>query len=103
MEFPVLRLPLPFLISSLLMSGCIMTGEDSSHVEFNVGLSKADESIRESYVDGDLISVEPAIFEFDFSSTDDHRDFISYGVEAGGQVQVVSPSEADVILSLIHI
>ncbi len=95
--FRVLRWSLPLLISSLLMSGCIITGEDSSHVEFNVGLSKADESIRESYVDGDLISVKPAIFEFDFSSTDDHRDFISYGIEAGGQVQVVSPSEADVI------
>ena len=78
------RYLMPFLLSSLLMSGCIMTGEDSSHVEFDVDLSKADESIRESYIDGDLISVEPAIFEFDFSSTDDHRDFISYGVEAEG-------------------
>ena len=80
----MLRWSLPLLISSLLMSGCIITGEDSSHVEFNVDLSKADESIRESYVDGDLISVKPAIFEFDFSSTDDHRDFISYGIEAEG-------------------
>ena len=50
MEFLVLRCLLPFLISSSLMSGCIMTGEDSGHVEFIVELSKANDSIRESYV-----------------------------------------------------
>ncbi len=40
MEFLVLRCLLPFLISSSLMSGCVMTGGDSGHVEFNVELSK---------------------------------------------------------------
>ena len=97
MEFLVLRCLVPFLISSSLMSGCIMTGEGSGHVEFNVELSKANDSIRENYIDGDLTSMDPAIFEFDFSSTDDHRDFISYGIEVGGQVQIVSSSNADMI------
>ena len=97
MGFQVLHLLLPFLTSSLMMSGCIMTGDDSGNVDFNVELLEPNESIRENYVDGDLISVEPAIFEFDFSSTNANRDFISYEIETGGQVQIVSPSEADIV------
>ena len=88
---------LPFVVSSLLMSGCLMTGKSSARVDFDVELLEANGIIRENYVDGDLISVEPAIFEFNFSSTDDHRDFISYGIEAGGKVHIVSSSNADVI------
>jgi len=87
----------PFLTLSLLMSGCMMTGEGSGHVDFDVELLEANGTIRENYVDGDLISMEPAIFEFNFSSTNDHQDFISYGIEVGGQVQIVSSSEADVV------
>ena len=87
----------PFLLSSLLISGCIMTGEDSDRVDFSVELFEANGSIIENYIDGDLISVVPATFEFNFSKTDDYRDFISYGIEAEGRVQVVQSSEVDVI------
>ena len=74
-----------------------MTGEGSGHVNFDVDLLDANGTIRESYVDGDLISADPAVFEFNFSNTDYHRDFISYGIEVEGRVQIVSSSEADVV------
>ena len=96
-RFPMRYYLMPFLLSSLLVSGCIMTGEGSGHVNFDVDLLEANGTIRESYVDGDLISAEPAVFEFNFSNTDYHRDFVSYGIEAEGRVQIVSSSEADVV------
>ncbi|MEC7689117.1 MAG: hypothetical protein VX514_08700, partial [Candidatus Thermoplasmatota archaeon] len=67
-----------------------------------MGLSKVNGSVIESYVDGDLTSVEPAVLEFDFSNTDLLRDFISYGVEVAGDVEMVSPSDADVIRIEVH-
>ena len=36
----------PFLLSSLLISGCIMTGEDSDRVDFSVELLEANGSIK---------------------------------------------------------
>ena len=92
----------PFLASGFLVSGCLGLDGNSGLVDFDVGLSKVNGSVIESYVDGDLISVEPAVLEFDFSNTDLLRDFISYGVGVAGDVEMVSPSDANVIRIEVH-
>ena len=88
MNKSVFFITLIILISSSL-SGCISDDSDSENIELNVQFAKTNGTIIKSFTDGQLVSTENIILDFDFSKTTSSSDLASFGIEMNGDEFII--------------
>ena len=88
-----------FVTSSL--AGCLEPSVDESMIDFVVEYDSDSGVVIETYVDGELISLEEVEVEFDFSKTTSSLEIETYGLESMDGTQSITV-DADVASSLLY-
>ena len=88
MNKSVFFITLIVLVSSSI-SGCISDDSDSEKIELNVQFAKTNGTIIKSFTDGELVSTENVILDFDFSKTTSSSGLVSFGIEMNGNEYII--------------
>ena len=88
-----------FVTSSL--AGCLEPSVDESMIDFVVEYDSDSGVVIETYVDGELISLEEVEVEFDFSKTTSSLEIETYGLESMDGTQSITV-DADVASSVLY-
>jgi len=84
-----------FLITFLMLvsinfSGCISENSNSSMIDLSVNFQQTNGTIIETYIDGELSSIENVELSFDFSKTTSDEQIITYGISTNDGSQPIT-------------
>ena len=85
------------------MSGCLAGSENNQDVKFEVTANVQNGTIIETYVDGELESMQECHFLFEFSSESDLSKISTYGINSSEIEITINPKENSIInLTISH-
>tara|TARA_B100000519_G_scaffold50869_2_gene41282 strand:+ start:1471 stop:2283 length:813 start_codon:yes stop_codon:yes gene_type:complete len=88
--------------SGLCLPGCLSFGEDSNTIELQVNYNTLNGTVIESYLDGELTSLESFEFIVDFSETKSETKLKKFGIEFDDDrepIEVEFQDETSIIVS----
>ncbi|MDP6333804.1 MAG: hypothetical protein QF479_04135 [Candidatus Poseidoniaceae archaeon] len=93
------------LLAFTNLSGCISEDLDSDLINLSVNYQQTNGTIVESYDDGELISKETVMLDFDFSKTTSENQIITYGIntnDGGEPITVEASSQSKLTIEFIE-
>ena len=88
-----------FILISSSLTGCISNDSESDNIELTVQFAKTNGTIIKSFADGELVSTENVILNFNFDKTTSSSDLTIFGIETNGE-QYVTESEKNSEISI---
>jgi len=93
------------LLAFTNLSGCISEDLDSDLINLSVNYQQTNGTIVESYDDGELISKETVMLDFDFSKTTSENQIITYGIntnDGSEPITVEASSQSKLTIEFIE-
>tara|TARA_B110000483_G_C18108181_1_gene508575 strand:+ start:196 stop:951 length:756 start_codon:yes stop_codon:yes gene_type:complete len=89
------------LLLTASIAGCLESPTDESMLSLRVDYESSNGTVLETYVDGELISLEQVVLDFDFSKTTSTQELKSFGVDLmDGSAPVLVNAEETSIISI---
>jgi len=87
------------LLFIAFMSGCIGPSSDESMIDLVVDLETTSGTVVETYLDGELVSLDAVDVSFDFSQTTSSLDLVKFGLDAmdGSEPMTIDASESSTL------
>lgn len=87
------------LFCSATLAGCIGPSSDESMIDLVVDLETTSGTVVESYLDGELVSLDAVDVSFDFSQTTSSLDLVKFGLDAmdGSEPMTIDASESSTL------
>ena len=89
------------LIFTASIAGCLESSTDESVLNLRVDYESSSGTVLETYVDGEIISLEQVVLDFDFSKTTSTHDLKTFGVDfMDGGAPILVEAEKTSIVSI---
>lgn len=87
------------LFCSATLAGCIGPSSDESMIDLVVDLETTSGTVVETYLDGELVSLDAVDVSFDFSQTTSSLDLVKFGLDAmdGSEPMTIDASESSTL------
>tara|TARA_B110000003_G_scaffold40806_1_gene37824 strand:+ start:4726 stop:5475 length:750 start_codon:yes stop_codon:yes gene_type:complete len=87
------------LFCSATLAGCIGPSSDESMIDLVVDLETTSGTVVETYLDGELVSLDAVGISFDFSQTTSSLDLVKFGLDAmdGSEPMTIDASESSTL------
>ena len=87
------------LFCSATLAGCIGPSSDESMIDLFVDLETTSGTVVETYLDGELVSLDAVNVSFDFSQTTSSLDLVKFGLDAmdGSEPMTIDASESSTL------
>lgn len=87
------------LFCSATLAGCIGPSSDESMIDLFVDLETTSGTVVETYLDGELVSLDAVDVSFDFSQTTSSLDLVKFGLDAmdGSEPMTIDASESSTL------
>ncbi|MCH1528327.1 MAG: hypothetical protein L7S46_01210, partial [Candidatus Poseidoniaceae archaeon] len=87
------------LFCSASMAGCLAPSSSDSMIDLVVDIETTSGTVVETYLDGELVSLDAVDITFDFSQTTSSLDLVKFGLDAmdGSEPMTVEASESSTL------